>query len=90
MKARKIKRLRRKIAKNGYFFSRYKDLEEQVRRWERFYYFRCNYNFANREFKEYNKQIYEANAPRVERKAAWYKKRLDLTKSDLYRRAPIV
>lgn len=32
MKARKIKRLRRKIAKKGYYLSRYKDLEEQVRR----------------------------------------------------------
>ena len=90
MKARKIKRLRGKIAKNGYFLSRYKDLAEQVKRWERFYYFRCNAYFVGRELEEYNKQIYEANAPRVERKAAWYKKRLDLMKSDLYRRAPIV
>ena len=90
MKARKIKRLRRKIAKKGYFLSRYKDLAEQVKRWRSFYYFRCDGFFVGSELEEYNKQIYEANAPRVERKAAWYKKRLDLMKSDLYRRAPIV
>lgn len=90
MKARKIKRLRRKIAKNGYFLSRYKDLAEQVERWKRFYDFKCNRFFVGSELEEYNTQIYEANAPRIERKAAWYKKRLDLMKSDLYRRAPIV
>lgn len=90
MKARKIKRLRGKIAKNGYFLSRYKDLAEQVERWKRFYDFKCNSFFVGSELEEYNTQIYEANAPRVKRKAAWYKKRLDLMKSDLYRRAPIV
>lgn len=57
MKARKIKRLRGKIAKNGYFLSRYKDLAEQVERWKRFYDFKCNRFFVGSELEEYNTQI---------------------------------
>lgn len=90
MKARRIKRLRKKIAKKGYYFSRYKNLAEELSRWKRFEKFECSPHFVGRELSLLNTKIYEANAPRLMRKARWYKERFDLTQSELYRRAPIV
>lgn len=90
MKARQIRRLRREIAKDGYYMRRFERLTMEVGMWEKFYSSKCNSFFVGCSLAERNTYIYDANAPRIIRKADWYKERLTLTKGDLYKYDPRV
>lgn len=87
MKARQFRKLRKKIAKKGYYQKRYEALLKRIKRWEDFYKFECSDFFRGSDLADYNNDIYEANAPRLKQKADWYKQRLYLSKADLYKYA---
>jgi hypothetical protein len=85
MKARRIKRLRKVVAKADYYRRRYIKLLDALSAWSHFYDFKCDPFFVGREKAEYNKRLFNRNVPRLRRKAEWYKaKTRDFTSNLTY------
>lgn len=74
MKARTIRRLRKKISKKGYYEDRWEMFAEKCKQWKRFERWECNSFFVGYEAAERNRWIYNTEGKR------------DMAKCDYYRR----
>lgn len=72
MKARTIKKLRKKISKKGYYKKRLDVLTVKLEYWNIFNTFKCDSFFVGSARANYNQLIYDANQPRLSQKADWY------------------
>jgi len=77
MKARHIRKLRKKILSPDYNRKRYEELLDCLKDWRNFAEFKCNSFFVGYEQAQYNIAIHNKNVPRLEKKAEWYRKRLE-------------
>ena len=72
MKAKQIKKLRKKISKKGYYFDKWGYWAWMDSELETFLKFNCHYLSKN---SERNKHIYNKKIGRVKAQCNWYKKK---------------
>ena len=76
MKARKIRKLRNKISKKGYFENRWSEFAEKSRKWDRFNTFKCNSFFVGYDAAKRNQWIYNRYGKRDIRKCDYYRRKV--------------
>ena len=76
MKAKVIRRLRKKISSNDYYYKRADKLSEQLEYLDSFRVFKCNSFFVGDERATFNRIEYRSKYPRLSRKFNWYMDRL--------------
>ena len=81
MKSKKISKIRKIINTPDYYFKRYLSLLNKLGDLRTFYHFECNNYNKGLFVAEYNRKVYNANIPRLEKKIKWYEKHIDYTKS---------
>lgn len=79
MKAKHIKKLKKKKSSPHYYRMRYERLQNFLVKWHNFYRFKCNKFFVSSDVAAYNKEIYAYNVARIKRKAYWYETRMSNT-----------
>lgn len=78
MKARHIRKLRKKISQPDYYRKRYEEILGMLKGWNRFLSFECSSFFVGSTCAAYNKEVYRYNTSRLEKKARWYKERCSI------------
>ncbi len=78
MKARTIKRLRKKISEKGYYKRRLNDLTLQLENWHNFEINECSSSFVGYERAKYNQLNYDAHQPRLAKKVDWYFSKIEI------------
>jgi hypothetical protein len=77
MKARTIKKLRKKILSKGYYKERAEHFSNELENLNDFYTSKCNSFFVGYERAEYNRRIYDSYYGRISAKFDWYMERLN-------------
>jgi hypothetical protein len=72
MKARHIKKLRKKISKSGYHQKRLELFKEKLKEWRHFQQFECVEFFRGEELANHNQSIYDKEQPRDVKKFNYY------------------
>ena len=75
MKARKIKKIRKKISTPGYWEERWNFWSKKSKELNTFYKFECSTTFSGDERAEYNYYIYKRDRDRVCAQCKWYKEK---------------
>lgn len=76
MKAKTIRKLRKKISQKGYYEERWDIYAEKCRQWERFNRWQCNSFFVGFEKAERNQYIYDTEGSRDIKKCNYYRRKV--------------
>ena len=85
MKSKQIRKIRKIINTPDYYFKRYLSLLNKLGDLQIFYHTECSDYNKGFIVAEYNRKVYNAIVPRLEKKIKWYEKHIDFTKSKLYK-----
>ena len=77
MKARQIRKLRKRISANGYYQERLEYWLRKCQQMDSFYKFECSEFFRGHVVATYNLKIYNRDMPRFEARVKWYEHKLD-------------
>lgn len=77
MKARQIRKLRRRISSKGYYQERLDYWLNKCSQMHTFYKFECNEFFRGHKVASHNIGVYNREMPRIEAQIDWYERKIN-------------